>query len=65
VQELEAKLIGQALEETGGSVTQAAKLLGLSHQTLISMLGTRHKQLTAKRKPPVKRLKSIMKKPES
>jgi tetratricopeptide (TPR) repeat protein len=41
VQELEAKLIEQALEETGGSVTGAAKLLGLKHQTLIAMLKTR------------------------
>lgn len=65
VQELEAKLIGQALDETGGSVTKAARILGLTHQTLISMLGTRHKGLSGKRKPVQKRLKSIMKKPES
>jgi tetratricopeptide (TPR) repeat protein len=64
VQDFEAKLIGQALEESGGSVTKAARLLGLSHQTLISMLRTRHKGLTAKRKPVQKRLKSIIKKPK-
>jgi tetratricopeptide (TPR) repeat protein len=62
VHELEAKLIGQALDETGGSVTQAARILGLSHQTLVSMLTTRHKALTGKRKPKQKRLKSIIKK---
>jgi transcriptional regulator with GAF, ATPase, and Fis domain len=64
VQDFEAKLIGQALEESGGSVTKAARLLGLSHQTLISMLRTRHKGLMGKRKPVQKRLKSIIKKPK-
>jgi tetratricopeptide (TPR) repeat protein len=60
--EFEAKLIGQALDESGGSVTKAARLLGLTHQTLISIMNTRHKGLTGKRKPAQKRLKSIIKK---
>jgi hypothetical protein len=64
VHELEAKLIGQALDEAGGSVTQAARLLGLKHQTFIAMLQKRHKGLQLKRKPAEKRLKSIIKKPE-
>ncbi len=64
VHDFEAKLIGQALEESGGSVTKAAQLLGLTHQTLISILSTRHKALSEKRKAPQKRLKSIIKKPE-
>ena len=64
VHELEAKLIAQALEETGGSVTRAAKLLGLKHQTFIAMLNTRHKGLQPKRKPAGKRLKSIIKTPK-
>jgi tetratricopeptide (TPR) repeat protein len=64
VHELEAKLIGQALEDSGGSVTKAARLLGVTHQTLNSMLEGRHKQLWEKRTPRQKRLKSIMKKPE-
>jgi transcriptional regulator with GAF, ATPase, and Fis domain len=64
VHDFEAKLIGQALEESGGSVTKAARLLGLSHQTLISILGKRHKTLAVKRKPAQKRLKSIIKKPK-
>jgi transcriptional regulator with GAF, ATPase, and Fis domain len=64
VHELEAKLIGQALDESGGSITKAAKILGLSHQTLISILDARHKALAGKRKPVQRRLKSIMKKPE-
>lgn len=62
--EFEAKLIGQALDEAGGSVTKAAKLLGLTHQTLISILEQRHAALAAKRKPAQKRLKSIIKEPK-
>ena len=45
-----------------GRLAQAtARLLGLTHQTLGSILNTRHRQLSAKRKPPQKRLKSIIK----
>lgn len=62
VHELEERLIGQALEEADGSVTRAAKLLGLKHQTIIAMLQRRHKGLQPKRNPAEKRLKSIMKK---
>lgn len=62
VHEFEAKLIGRALEESGGSVTGAARLLGMTHQTLNSILKMRHKQLSAKRRPVQKRLKSIIKK---
>ncbi|MET0624723.1 MAG: helix-turn-helix domain-containing protein [Pyrinomonadaceae bacterium] len=61
---MEAKLIVQALEEAGGSVTKAARLLGIRHQTLTSMLRTRHKRLQSKRTPAEKRLKSIIKKPK-
>jgi len=64
VHDFEAKLIGQALDESGGSVTRAAQLLGLTHQTLISILNTRHKALAVKRKPKQKRLKSIIKTPK-
>lgn len=61
VHEFEAKLIERALEESGGSLVAAARILGLTHQTLGSILNSRHKQLTAKRKPPQRRLKSIIK----
>ena len=61
VQEFEAKIIEQALDEADGSVTRAAKLLGLTHQTLGTMLTQRHKQLAVKRTPREKRLKSIIK----
>jgi tetratricopeptide (TPR) repeat protein len=64
VQSLEEKLIGQALEEAGGSVTRAAKLLGLKHQTLIAMMNARHKGLQRKRTIPEKRLRSIIKEPK-
>jgi tetratricopeptide (TPR) repeat protein len=64
VHELEAKLIERALEEAGGSVVRAAKLLGLKHQTFTSMLQTRHQKLLAKRTPREKRLRSIIKEPK-
>jgi DNA-binding NtrC family response regulator len=63
VHEFEAKLIGQALDAAGGNITQAGRLLGLTHQTLISKLNTQHRALLSKRRPPVKRLKSIIKDP--
>jgi tetratricopeptide (TPR) repeat protein len=58
--DLEARYIGRALEEAEGSVTRAAKMLGLKHQTLIFLLKTRHKQLADKRTPPKKRPRSII-----
>jgi tetratricopeptide (TPR) repeat protein len=61
VHEFEAKHITRALEESGGNLVAAARLLGLTHQTLGSILNSRHKQLSGKRKPPQKRLKSIIK----
>jgi tetratricopeptide (TPR) repeat protein len=62
VHELEAKLIARALDEAGGSVTRAAKLLGIRHQTFLSMLNLRHRKLLEKRTPAEKRLRSIIKK---
>jgi tetratricopeptide (TPR) repeat protein len=62
VHELEAKLIEQALELEGGSITGAADRLGMKRQTLANMLKVRHKKLFGKRTPPVPRLKSIVKK---
>jgi tetratricopeptide (TPR) repeat protein len=61
--EYEARLIEQALEDAGGSVTKAARILGLTHQTLSSKLAGQHRQLLGKRTPPKKRLKSIIKDP--
>lgn len=62
VHEFEARLIERALAESGGSLVAASRRLGLTHQTLGSILNTRHKQLAGKRKPPQKRLRSIIKK---
>jgi tetratricopeptide (TPR) repeat protein len=61
VYELEARFIERALEEAEGSVSRAAKLLGLKHQSLIHMLRTRHKQFADKRTPATKRKRSIIK----
>lgn len=64
VHELEAKLIEQALELEGGSVTRAAERLGLKRQSLAHMLTMRHKSLLDKRNPPKSRKRSLIKKPE-
>jgi tetratricopeptide (TPR) repeat protein len=64
IHDFEASLIEQALEEMEGSVTGAANLLGLKHQTLITMLKTRHTGLQKKRTPPEKRRRSIIRKPK-
>jgi DNA-binding NtrC family response regulator len=62
VHEFEGNILEQALEAARGSVTGAAKLLGLTHQTLTSMLKSRHKRLVEKRTPVKKRKRSIIKK---
>jgi tetratricopeptide (TPR) repeat protein len=62
VQEIEARLIEQALELEGGSITRAAERLGLKRQTLSNMLKVRHKKLLDKRTPPIPRRRSIIKK---
>jgi DNA-binding NtrC family response regulator len=64
VHELEARLITQALELEGGSVSRAAKRLGLKHQSLSHMLRSRHKKLMSKRTAPEKRLRNIIKTPK-
>jgi hypothetical protein len=62
VHELESRLIEQALRLEGGSVSRAARRLGLKHQSLSHMLTARHKQLMARRTPPEKRRRSIIRK---
>ena len=64
VQELEARLIEQALELEEGNITRTARRLGVKRQTLSQMLKARHKKLFSKRKPPEKRLRSIIKEPK-
>jgi tetratricopeptide (TPR) repeat protein len=54
----EARFIEQALKEERGSVTRAARRLGLSHQALGAILKTRHQNLRLKK--PKSRYKSII-----
>jgi tetratricopeptide (TPR) repeat protein len=56
----EANLIRHALEATGGSVTRAARLLGVTHQGLAFILNGRHKDLLAIRTPVKRRRRSII-----
>jgi transcriptional regulator with PAS, ATPase and Fis domain len=56
----EASLIKLSLENARGSVTSAARLLGVSHQRLCSMLQGRHKDLLPAKKPAQQRRRSII-----
>lgn len=57
----EARFIERALDESGGSVSRAAKLLGFKHHgSLANLLQNKHKDLEHKRTPPTPR-KSIIK----
>ena len=51
VRALEHDLIKRALDAAKGSITYAARSLGMSHQTLNYMLETRHKDLLKERTP--------------
>ncbi|HWS99405.1 MAG TPA: sigma 54-interacting transcriptional regulator [Pyrinomonadaceae bacterium] len=56
----EAKLIRLALENAKGSVTSAARLLGMTHQRLSAMLQGRHKNLLPAKKPAQPRKRSLI-----
>jgi len=56
----EGTLIRKALEDSGGSVTRAARLLGVTHQGLAFILNGRHSDLLAIRTPVKKRRRSII-----
>jgi tetratricopeptide (TPR) repeat protein len=56
----EGSLIRRALEESGGSVTRAARLLGVTHQGLAFILNGRHSDLLSIRSPVKRRRRSIM-----
>ena len=62
VREFESTLIRQALEEANGSVTRAARTLGLTHQGLCYIINHRHKSLLSARAPIRVRRKSVIKK---
>ncbi|HEV7684438.1 MAG TPA: tetratricopeptide repeat protein, partial [Pyrinomonadaceae bacterium] len=57
VLEHEGSLIRQALAKVNGSVTQAGKLLGLSHQGLAYIIEARHPHLITERTPIRRRQK--------
>src|SRR5687767_831140 len=56
----ESGLIKEALEVSDGSVTRAARMLGISHQGLAFILNGRHKDLLVARKPVKRRRRSII-----
>jgi tetratricopeptide (TPR) repeat protein len=56
----EGSLIRKALEDSGGSVTKAARLLGVTHQGLAFILNGRHSDLLSIRTPVKKRRRSII-----
>ena len=59
----EARFVQMALEDSGGSVTKAAELLGLpGHQSLNFILNRRHPHLLAARTPIKARRRSIIRK---
>jgi tetratricopeptide (TPR) repeat protein len=55
----EGELIQHALEKVGGSVTRAARMLGITHQGLAFILNGRHRSLLTVRTPVRRRRKSI------
>lgn len=61
----ERTVIERALRDAGGSVSKAAKLLGFKHhQSLISLLNGRHKELVPMRSVARKRRKHIVAQPK-
>ena len=56
----EGNLIRRALEKSGGSVTRAARLLGVTHQGLAFILNGRHSDLLSIRTPVKRRRRSII-----
>jgi len=60
VRKYEGELIKRALETARGSVTRAARLLGITHQGLAFILQGRHKSLLSSRTPARARRRSVM-----
>jgi transcriptional regulator with GAF, ATPase, and Fis domain len=60
VERYEREIIRRALESSGGKLTSAARLLGLSHQSLSFILKGRHKELSSLIKAGPKRRRSII-----
>ena len=62
VRHYENKIIRQALIKAQGRVTRAALLLGVSHQRLIYIMQSRHRDLLSIRTPIRPRRRSIISK---
>src|SRR5215211_7820317 len=60
VRRYEGRLIEGALRDSGGVVSRAAQLLGLTRQSLDSMLHRRHRRLLPLRPPTEPRRSSLM-----
>ncbi|MGH9930538.1 MAG: helix-turn-helix domain-containing protein, partial [Pyrinomonadaceae bacterium] len=56
----EGELIKRALQASDGSITRAARLLGVTHQGLAFILNGRQKNLLSARKPAKPRRRSII-----
>lgn len=65
VHRYEAHLLKSALNETNGKVTRAARLLGFRHhQSLITLIASRHKELLGARAPVRPRRKNLLTHPK-
>jgi CheY-like chemotaxis protein len=60
VRAYEARFIERALVDEGGSVSRAARRLGVKHQSLTHILQTRHRGLSDARTPVIPRKRSII-----
>ena len=56
----EGRLIRLALNAAQGRITRAARLLGVTHQSLAFIINSRHKELLGQRKPARQRRSSII-----
>ncbi|HSQ24916.1 MAG TPA: response regulator, partial [Pyrinomonadaceae bacterium] len=61
IKKIESRFIEQALRDAGGSVSKASRLLGFKHhQSLISLLGARHRDLQDRRSIKRKRNRHLI-----
>ncbi len=66
IEKIEKALIQRALRDAGGSVTKASQLLGFHHhQSLISLLNSRHREMLPQRSVVRRRHRHLFSKPTS
>jgi CheY-like chemotaxis protein len=66
IEKIEKLLIQRALRDAGGSVTKASQLLGFHHhQSLISLLNSRHREMLPQRSVVRRRHRHLFSKPTS